>query len=335
MVVAGRGRGWLSMDMTSVSDRTIDLGEWVDRYRSYSALGSCADYIPALRKADPSQLGICMLGADGTIVKAGETESPFTIQSISKVIGFMAACLSCGIDTVLEYVDVEPTGDAFNSIVRLELHKPGRPFNPMINAGAITIASMQPGTTAESKLEGITALLEALTGKSPTYNREVFQSEWQTAHRNRALAYCLKEMNCLQSDVEVALEVYLKQCSLEVTVEDLAAIGMILGCDGYDPVRKKQVVSKDIARITKALMLTCGMYNASGKFAAFVGVPAKSGVSGGIMAAVPPRAKSRELPFPDGCGIGIYGPAIDKYGNSTAGHMLLKHIAQAWDLSVC
>jgi glutaminase len=161
----------------------------------------------------------------------------------------------------------------------------------------------------------------------------VYQSEWKTSHRNRALAYYLKETNYLESDVEVALEVYLKQCSIEVNTEDIALIGLILAHDGYHPIRKEQVLPKKVAKLAKALMLTCGMYNASGKFAAYVGLPAKSGVSGGIMTLVPPSIR-RELPFQDGCGIGIYGPAIDEYGNSITGVMLLKHIAQEWDLGI-
>jgi glutaminase len=230
-------------------------------------------------------------------------------------------------------VDVEPTGDAFNSIIRLEMHKPGKPFNPMINAGAITIASLLPGESSQNKLEFLDVFIEKMIGKRPTINEEVFRSEWQTAHRNRALAYYLKETGFLESEVEESLEVYLKLCSIEVNTEDIALIGLILAHDGYHPIRKEQVLPKNVAKLAKALMLTCGMYNASGKFAAFVGLPAKSGVSGGIMALVPPSVR-KELPFQNGCGIGIYGPAIDEYGNSLTGVKLLKHIAQEWDLSI-
>lgn len=125
------------------------------------------------------------------------------------------------------------------------------------------------------------------------------------AHRNRALAYYLKENGFLESDVEETLEVYLKQCSIEINTEDIALIGLILAHDGYHPIRKEQVLPKEVARLTKALMLTCGMYNASGKFAAFIGLPAKSGVSGGIMTLVPSKSR-KDLSFQDGCGIGIY-----------------------------
>ncbi|MFB5284902.1 glutaminase [Peribacillus sp. Hz7] len=315
------------------SQRKAYLDEWVIHYRSYATKGQNATYIPALGKVNSSQLGISIMGSDGTMIKSGDWEVPFTLQSISKVISFIAACLGRGISYVLERVDVEPTGDAFNSIIRLEMHKSGKPFNPMINAGAITVASLLPGNSAQTKLEFLYTLIEKMIGKRPAINEEVFHSEWQTAHRNRALAHYLKETGFLESDVEEALEVYLKQCSIEINTEDIALIGLILAHDGYHPILKEQILPKKVARLTKALMLTCGMYNASGRFAAFIGLPAKSGVSGGIMAVVPPRLR-RELPFQDGCGIGIYGPAIDEYGNSLPGVMLLEHIAQEWDLSI-
>jgi glutaminase len=172
-----------------------------------------------------------------------------------------------------------------------------------------------------------------MIGKRPIMNEEVFQSEWQTAYRNRALAYYLKETGFLEAEVEETLEAYLKLCSLEMNTEDIALIGLILAHDGYHPIQKVQIFPKEVAKLTKALILTCGMYNASGKFAAFVGLPAKSGVSGGILSLVPPRMKCGQ-PFPDGCGIGVYGPTIGEYGNSLTGVKLLKQLAQEWDLCI-
>nr|WP_261376043.1 glutaminase [Brevibacillus brevis] len=317
--------------------RTIEtdcLEQWIEQYRGESSKGKCAAYIPALKEADPTQLGICVMGPDGQISGAGNYDAPFTLQSISKVISFLAACAHHGIANVLEQVDVEPTGDAFDSIVRLEMHKPGRPFNPMINAGAITVSSLLQGNGVQEKFRSFQDMVERMTGRKHQINEEVYHSEWQTANRNRSLAYYLAATGFLACPVEDALDVYIRQCSLEVTAEDIAKIGLILAHDGYDPIRKEQLFGKELARVTKALMVTCGMYNASGNFAAFVGVPAKSGVSGGIMAAVPPRGRSGELPFAGGCGIGVYGPAIDQYGNSVAGVALLKHMAIAWDMTI-
>lgn len=325
----------ISRQVGSQTDAKVieNVEQWVEQYRAVTSQGACASYIPALGKVDPSHLGICVTAPDGTVVKSGEWDVSFTLQSVSKVVSFIAACLGRGISYVLDRVDVEPTGDAFNSIIRLELHKPGKPFNPMINAGAITVSSLLPGDTPKEKLENVFVLLEKMIGKRPGINEEVFQSEWETAHRNRALAHYLKGTGFLESGVEEALQVYLKQCAIEVNTEDIAMIGLILSQDGYHPWRQEQIMPKEVARITKALMLTCGMYNASGKFAAFVRVPAKSGVSGGIMASVPARVKP-DMPFAHGCGIGIYGPAIDEYGNSIGGVSLLKHIAEEWDISI-
>ncbi|CAM5210593.1 Glutaminase OS=Lysinibacillus sphaericus OX=1421 GN=glsA PE=3 SV=1 [Lysinibacillus sphaericus] len=234
---------------------------------------------------------------------------------------------------VLERVDVEPTGDTFNSIIRLESHQPGKPFNPMINAGAITVSSMLDGSSPQEKVAKILSFLEQMVGKQLKVNEEVFQSEWQTANRNRSLAYYLMDSGFLDCPVEEALEVYLKQCAIEVNVSDLAMIGLLIANDGYHPQRKIQLFPKQVAKLAKALMVTCGMYNASGKFAAFIGLPAKSGVSGAIVAAVPNHA-SLESPFPAGCGIGIYGPAIDDIGNSVAGVKLLKHVADEWNMTI-
>ncbi|MFM1655636.1 glutaminase [Brevibacillus sp. B_LB10_24] len=309
------------------------LHEWVESARPHHAQGRCADYIPALAQANPANLGICLLAADGTLLRAGEWDVPFTMQSISKVISFITACMERGISRVTESVDVEPTGDAFNSIVRLE-NRPGKPFNPLINAGAITVASLLPGATPADRLECVLGLLERIIGNRPTINEQVYRSEWDSAHRNRALAHYLKELGYLESTVDEALEVYFKLCSIEVNTSHLAEIGLTIACDGLHPLRGQAIIPKEVARISKALMLTCGMYNASGKYAAYVGVPAKSGVSGGIMATVPPRVRDEGLPFLDGCGIGIFGPAVDDSGNSAAGGVLLKQVANQWDLSI-
>ncbi|MGG3887185.1 glutaminase [Brevibacillus panacihumi] len=327
----------MTQDMWSKEHQSVEacLTEAVNHCRPFAQEGKPASYIPALANANASDLGICLMGCDGRIVHAGQWEKPFTMQSVSKVISFILACVCQGISRVMEMVDVEPTGDAFNSIIRLESSQPGKPFNPMINAGAISISSMLPGRRPEDKVESLLQFYESLTGKRPRINEEVFSSEWETANRNRAIAHYLKDTGYLQTEVEEALEVYLKQCSIEVNTADLARIGIILSRDGYDPIQRKALFSKQIAKISKALMLTCGMYNASGKMAAFIGIPAKSGVSGGILATVPPRVgKNASFPFSDGCGIGIFAPAIDQAGNSVAGIKLLEWVANEWDLSV-
>lgn len=261
-------------------------------------------------------------------------EHEFSIQSISKVLSFITACMDRGIAYVLQRVDVEPTGEAFNSIMHLEVKGHQRPFNPLVNSGAITTSSLLSGNTSDEKLEPLFQLMEKIIGRRPEIDIDVYVSERDTSMRNRAIGYYLLEEGYLESDLGVTLETYFKQCSINVTTDDLARIGLVLSNDGIHPETEEIIIPRNIVRIAKSLMLTCGMYDASGKFASYVGIPAKSGVSGGILAVVPPRVRENELPFLSGCGIGVFGPALDKQGNSVAGIKLLRHIANSWDLSL-
>ena len=307
---------------------------WLTIYQSYTAKGHVATYIPALAHANPQALGISLYLPDHRLIEAGDTTTLFTMQSVSKVVNFMAACETRGLAKVLENVDVEPTGDSFDSMIRLEIHKPGKPFNPMINAGAITVAALLPGDHEQQKIDHFLTMMERCIGRKPRVNPEVYASEMKTAHRNRAIAHYLKGSGYLDAEVEDALNVYVKECAVEVTTRDLAKIGLILAHDGCHPITGERIVTKKTAQVTNSLMLTCGMYNASGKTAAFIGIPAKSGVSGGILASVGRRSPHTSNPFPDGCGIGVYGPAIDEYGNSVAGIALLQQLSEAWDMSI-
>ncbi|GGA89065.1 glutaminase [Ornithinibacillus halotolerans] len=310
------------------------VDDWVAFYRKVTVEGNVASYIPELAKADPNHLGISILGKNGTAVRSGDVDQAFTIQSISKVLSFIIACVEKGVGYVLDRVDVEPTGEAFNSIMHLEMKSLNKPFNPFVNAGALTVTSMLNGNTPEEKLAPILELLEKIIGYRPVINEQVFRSEFETSARNRAIGYYLLETGFLESDLELTLDTYFRQCSIEITVDDLAKIGLILANDGEDPNNEEEIIPRQVARITKALMLTCGMYDASGKFATYVGIPAKSGVSGGILALAPPRVRNTQFPFIEGCGIGVFGPALEERGNSIAGIKLLKHIASQWDLSI-
>ncbi|APC47229.1 glutaminase A [Virgibacillus halodenitrificans] len=310
------------------------VDDWVSFYRKQTDEGEVASYIPILQEANPDHLGISIIGKDGMKVRSGDTEIPFTIQSISKVLSFIVACMEKGLAYMLDRVDVEPTGEAFNSIMHLEMRKVQKPFNPLINAGAITVTSTLEGNTSDEKLKPILDLMETILGYRPALNVEVYESERDSSMRNRAIGYYLLETGFLESDLNITLETYFKQCSIEVTVDDLAKIGVVLANDGEDPKTGEELIPRKITRLAKALMLTCGMYDASGKFAAYVGIPAKSGVSGGIVALAPPRVRDEDLPFINGCGIGVYGPALDDKGNSYAGIKLLRHIAKQWDLSI-
>lgn len=310
------------------------VDDWVDFYRKNTSDGNVASYIPILQEADPNALGITIIGKNGMSVSSGDTGIPFTLQSISKSITFIVACMERGVAYMLDNVDVEPTGEAFNSIMHLEMKQVKKPLNPFNNAGAITVTSTLPGDTSNERLELVLQLLENMLGYRPALNDDVYESERDSSTRNRAIGYYLLEVGFLESDLDVTLETYFKQCSIDVTIDDLARIGMILANDGMDPKNGEELIPRQVARITKVLMLTCGMYDASGKFATYVGIPAKSGVSGGILAAVPPRVRDETMPFTDGCGIGVYGPALGDKGNSIAGIRLLRHIATQWDLSI-
>lgn len=286
--------------------------------------GKVASYIPALAQADPTAFAVSLLSTDDQI-ELGDCGKTFTLQSVVKVLSFMVAAHHHGIEEILNYVDVEPTGDSFNSIVRLE-SKNNKPFNPMINAGAITIASLLPGKSMFEKVKSVTQFIEKILGKQVYINNEVYLSEYHSADYNRAITYILQANGFLKSDVEQSLQVYLQLCAISVNTSDLAKIALYFATNGKN---SDAVCSKEVINISKALMLTCGMYNFSGKFAAFVGLPAKSGVSGAILAIV----KDGEIEHLKGpIGIGVYGPAIDEVGNSVAGIEFLAKCSKHYDL---
>lgn len=300
------------------------LDSLLDKNREAVKEGKVATYIPELAKADTNDLGICVVTLKGEVYKSGLADKKFTIQSISKVISLMLAILDNGKDNVFERVGVEPTGDSFNSIVNLEIRHKDKPYNPMVNSGAIVTTSLIEGDTKEEKFERLLEFTKRVTGnENITVNEEVYKSECETGNRNRALAYFLKSSGFLRGDVDETLDIYFRQCSIEVTTEDLAKFGAMLANEGVLPWSGERVISRDVCRIVKTIMVTCGMYDDSGKFAVHIGIPAKSGVGGGIMASVPRRM-----------GIGVYGPALDDKGNSIGGKNILRDLSEEMDLSI-
>lgn len=303
----------------------------VEKVKNGSHEGHLASYIPALANQSKEMFAACLIDENGKALKFGDNEYLFTLQSISKVLSFIVAAEHLGLDQVLEKVDVEPTGDPFNSIVRLEVTEKGKPFNPMINAGAITVASLLPGNNVEMRVKAVTDLLAQVTGHEHSINIEVFQSEMETAYRNRAIANYLKANDYLVGTVEEALETYLQLCSIEISTEDLAKFGLFLASDGYVFVENKKLISRKTALFTKALMMTCGLYNASGKYAATIGFPMKSGVSGGVLCSV----QNGQIEQLDGrIGIAVFSPMIDEIGNSVKGMDFLQRISEHYKLSV-
>lgn len=300
------------------------LENLIENNRHYVEYGKLASYIPELEKADKEDLGIYVVTLDGKEYGAGEYEKKFTIQSISKVVSLMIAIADNGKDKVFSRVGVEPTGDSFNSIVSLNKKPTMKPFNPMINAGAIVTTSLITGDSEEEKFQKILDFTRKITGnKNININNGVYESEKGTGDRNRALAYFMKSNGVFDGDIEEVLDLYFKQCSLEINAKDLARFGAMLANDGVLPWSGERVVSRDVCRIVKTIMVTCGLYDDSGKFAVHIGIPAKSGVGGGIMASVPRRM-----------GIGVFGPALDEKGNSIGGSHILKDLSNELDLSI-
>ncbi|MBL5774808.1 glutaminase A [Bacillus sporothermodurans] len=296
----------------------------VDEAKKSSNKGKVADYIPALQKANKETLSISLFYPDGNCFSAGDIKENLTLQSISKVITLAIALSDRGEEYVFNRVGQEPTGDPFNSIAKLETNKPSKPLNPMINAGALAVTHMIKGSSVNERFERILKLIQRLSGnESIGYNKEVAHSEFKTADLNRSLCYFLKQHRVIDEDVEQLIDLYTRQCAIELNCLDLSRIGCVLAMDGKDPYTEEQLIPHSVARICKTFMVTCGMYNASGEFAIEVGIPAKSGVSGGILGAVPGKF-----------GIGIYGPALDEKGNSIAGMELLKLMSQKYSLSM-
>lgn len=301
-----------------------ELGKFVTAAKQYTKYGNVADYIPALGNANPSDLAIAIHDPNGKCVSAGDIEKKITLQSISKVISLALVLMDRGTDYVFERVGMEPTGDPFNSIAKLETMVPAKPLNPMINAGALVVTHMIKGSTVEERYQRLLSFIQVLANDvKVSCCREVARSEYETAHLNRALCYFLKQHKVINEDVEDLMDLYTKQCAIEMNCIDLARIGVVFAMDGVDPLSGKQVMSAEVARICKTFMVTCGMYNASGEFAIKIGIPAKSGVSGGIMCAVPGKY-----------GIGIFGPALDEKGNSMAGIKLLELLSKNYRLSM-
>ena len=278
--------------------------------------GEKASYIPALAKVSDS-LGLAVRD-HSSIYTAGDTEFKFTFQSISKIILLLVALQDNNTEDLFNHVGMESSGDSFNSISKLDFTHVIKPYNPFINSGAILVASLIKGFSYQEKLKKITSLCETIFQRdSISFNEEVFTSEKNSAYRNRALAYLLKEKNILKGDVEEILDLYFKCCAIEVNCIDLANLGYFLSINKHSTIPNKHF------QIVKALMLTCGMYDYSGEFAVKIGLPSKSGVSGGIVTCVPQRM-----------GIGVFSPRLDSKGNSILGIKCIDELNKALHLNI-
>jgi glutaminase len=284
--------------------------------------GTVASYIPELAKADRKSFSICIATVDGQVYSAGDFDRRFTIQSISKVFTYGMALEDRGREVLLSNVGVEPTGDPFNSIIRLDENSK-RPDNPMVNAGAIATTSLIKGENLSDRLNRILAMFERYIGHEPYIDVPTFLSERTTGDRNRALAYLMRHFNMVDGSIDDALDLYFQQCSIMVTACDLAMMAATIANYGIHPITQIRAIDRQYIRDLLSIMYTCGMYNFAGEWAYQVGIPAKSGVSGGIIAVIPHKM-----------GIAVYSPPLDHRGNSVRGIKVCEALSQALDLHI-
>lgn len=294
-----------------------DCSRYIDR-------GAVANYIPALAEADKNEFGICIISDDNKLYYAGDYDKPFTMQSIIKPIILLMALMDNGAEVVRDLVGVEATGKPFDAFNYSDQALNGEHINPMVNTGAIALCTLIKGNSYREKFDRLLDLARKISGNPDlTVNERVYLSEKATGSKNRALAYMLKAYGMITDDVEEVLDCYFRACSIQATIVDLARIAVVFASGGMDPSTGKRLFAKEYARHVNAVLMTCGMYDGSGEFALNVGVPAKSGVGGGIMAIVPGRM-----------GIGIYSPSLDQKGNSIAGIKALERLSASLDLSI-
>ncbi|MGW5241483.1 glutaminase A [Monashia sp. NPDC004114] len=281
--------------------------------------GAVATYIPELAQADPDAFGLALSTLDGALYEAGDAEQPFTIQSVSKPFVMALAIQDRGLDTFLAHVGVEPTGDPFNAVTLEE--GTGRPLNPMVNAGAILTTSLVAGEDVPAQSQRVVDGLSAFAGRPLSVDERVLASEIATGDRNRAIAFLMRGMGSFDADVERTLEVYFRQCSVLVTAHDLAVMAGTLASGGRNPLTGELVVSPEVVTNVLSVMVTCGMYDFSGEWMFHTGMPAKSGVGGGIAVVLP-----------GAFGIGTYSPRLDARGNSVRGVAACEELARHFAL---
>lgn len=290
-------------------------------YEKYLPLreGKVADYIPELAKADPDSFGISVVTKDGQVFSAGDVKQQFTIQSISKPFVFGLALEMHGRDHVLSKVGVEPTGEAFNAIVLDEASN--RPFNPMVNSGAVATADLIEGKDFPERVSRLIGMFGKYCGRPVYVDNTVFMSERATGHRNRAIGHLMLNFGMVRDRIEESLELYFQQCSMMVSCHDLAVMGATLANGGVNPVTGERAIEQRYVKYLLSIMLSCGMYDYAGEWAYRVGIPSKSGVAGGIVAVIPGVA-----------GIGIYSPPLDAKGNSVRGIKVFEELSERFGL---
>jgi glutaminase len=303
---------WMGSHIQQIIDMIYEKYKDVDD-------GQVATYIPELGKANPKDFGICLVTVEGQVFAAGNCEQEFTIQSMCKPFAFQMALEKHGTEETLKHVGVEPSGEAFNSI---ELDpKTGRPFNPMVNAGAISVSALIRQSPVEAGIEAFVARMGKAAGRKLRIDESVLASETLTGNRNRAIAYMLLNSGVIDENVIDTLHQYFAQCSMLVNCKDLAMMAATMANIGRQPLTGEPVFDFQIQKFVLAVMFSCGLYDYAGNWAVEVGLPAKSGVSGGIFGVV-----NRQI------GIGVYSPRLDAQGNSVRGILACKELANHFGL---
>jgi glutaminase len=283
--------------------------------------GAVADYIPPLALADPDWFGIAVATTDGHCYEVGDSRRPFTIQSISKPFTYGVALRDLGLPAVDAKVGVEPTGDAFNSISLAP--DSGRPLNPMVNAGAITSTALVAGATPAEREARLLAAYGSFAGRPLEVETAVYESERDTGHRNRAIGHMLRSFGIVEQDPEAALDLYFRQCSVAVDCRDLSLMAATLANGGVHPLTGERALEREYVDRVLSVMTTCGMYDSAGEWVVDVGMPAKSGVAGGVLAVLPGQL-----------GIAVFSPPLDPHGNSVRGIEVCRQISDDLDLNL-
>lgn len=305
----------------NIANLETKLEEIIKIHQGLNNQGEVADYIPALADVCPNQMGVCVATIEGCTAGAGDYQQPFSIQSISKIFGLVMAMNRMG-DDLWQRVNMEPSGQPFNSIIQLEWEK-GIPRNPVINAGALLIADVLASHYSASKLAFLSFMRTLANDESVYIDKYVYESELNHGNRNAALAYLMKSFGNIEAEISDVLSHYFTQCSVAMSCEQLANSLLFLANKGIDPKTNKAICSPRDAHRINAILSTSGMYDQSGEFAFSVGLPAKSGVGGGVIAVVPNYGV-----------ICSWSPPLNKFGNSVVGTNLVANLAQELGLSI-
>jgi glutaminase len=284
--------------------------------------GENSQAYPALASVSSELFGVCVAGTGGSVFAVGDTDYEFAIMSVSKPFVFALVCQAAGVEETRQKLGVNATGRAFNSLAAIEEAPDGR-TNPMVNSGAIATTSLVPGATLEAKRNFIHDGLSRFAGRTLALNDEVYASASATNHRNQSIARLLQSYGLLNLDSAEAVDLYTKQCSLNVSAKDLAVMGATLANGGVNPVTKEQVVDAAVCRYALAVMTTAGLYETSGDWLFDIGLPGKSGIGGGIVTVSPGKG-----------GLGTFAPPLDRAGNSVKGQLVAKFLAQQLGLDL-